>query len=276
MREKLIFLLTAAAVLLLCFLFLRPQADALPPLGEMRIALATDMHYLAPELTDNGAYFQKLLDGADGKITQHSDALMELFLQAAEAERPDAVVLTGDLSFNGEKRSHEALAEKLRTLRAAGIAVYVLPGNHDLENPMAAHFQGDGFSLTESVTPAEFAEIYAEFGYADALARDENSLSYTAQLGPGLRLLAVDVNTPDSPGALTDATLSWVRRQLIQARQAGQRVISATHQNLLAHNALFQTGYTFENADALRTLLADYLATIQPGDHTRLRFDFPR
>ena len=42
-----------------------------------------------------------------------------------------ALILSGDLSFNGEKTSHEELAGKLFKLQEQGIPVLVLPGNHD-------------------------------------------------------------------------------------------------------------------------------------------------
>ena len=38
---------------------------------------------------------------------------------------PSALVLSGDLSQNGEKANHEALAEKLERVQAAGIPVLV-------------------------------------------------------------------------------------------------------------------------------------------------------
>ena len=47
---------------------------------------------------------------------------------------PNAVVVTGDLKYNGEKKSHEELKEKLSVLEKNGIKVFVLMGNHDTGN----------------------------------------------------------------------------------------------------------------------------------------------
>ena len=46
--------------------------------------------------------------------------------------------------------------------------------------------------LAEAVSANEFAEIYNDFGYDEALSRDPASLSYTYDLGPDMRLLMLD------------------------------------------------------------------------------------
>ncbi|WP_287895528.1 metallophosphoesterase [Clostridium sp.] len=57
------------------------------------------------------------------------------FLEEVRTAHPSALVLSGDLSQNGEKANHEALAEKLERVQAAGIPVLVIPGNHDINHP---------------------------------------------------------------------------------------------------------------------------------------------
>ena len=43
---------------------------------------ATDLHYIAPTLTDNGALFTDLIEQGDGKVMAYSDALIEAFVAA--------------------------------------------------------------------------------------------------------------------------------------------------------------------------------------------------
>ena len=219
----------------------------------LRLFTAPDPHYIAPGLTDHGAYFTSLTEQADGKYMLRCEDLTDAFVRDVIAARPDALLLPGDLSFNGARESHLAFADKLRAIRAAGIPVYVIPGNHDLLSGMAASFQGESFTRVESVSPGEFAEIYADFGYEDALSRDSTSLSYTADLSPAFRLLAVDVNTPEAPGALTDSTFQWVKKQLSQARRDGKQVIAMSHQTLLEHSFL-SYGFVIRGADRLLKL----------------------
>lgn len=228
------------------------------PMQPVRIAIAADLHYLSPALTDGGQYFTQLITNADGKLMQFSDEIAEALTAGMCAEKPDVLILPGDLTFNGARESHAALIEKLRRISDAGVRVLVMPGNHDLENPMAAQFQGDGFDRVQSVTPEEFASLYADFGYQDAISRDDASLSYVSEISPGLRLLFVDTNTPDAPGAVKRATLRWAEDALTAAGEAGSRVICVTHQTILQHNSVFTDGFVIEGREALAALLQRY------------------
>lgn len=222
--------------------------------GELELITATDLHYLAPALTDRGEFFTQMLAAADGKVTYYCEELVEAFLAEVKAQKPDALILTGDLSFNGAVESHKALAEKLAAVEAAGVPVYVLPGNHDVYNHYAARFLGDSYYLVEPATAADFAEIYASFGFDEAIARDEDSISYVAQLGEKTRLLMLDTNTLEKPCGLSKDTLAWVERQLAEAQAQGQRVIAAGHQNLYRHT-VFNFGYVISQNEALAALL---------------------
>ena len=46
-------------------------------------------------------------------------------------QKADGLILSGDLTFNGEKKSHEELAEKFKKVEKSGAPVMVIPGNHD-------------------------------------------------------------------------------------------------------------------------------------------------
>lgn len=222
------------------------------------LAVATDLHYISPELTDGGEYFAEVVKNGDGKAMPYCEEITDAFVAQIIERKPDALILTGDLTFNGARASHEALAAKLALIEEGGIPVLVIPGNHDLNNPLAASFQGDSHRVVESVSARQFADIYDDFGYREALGRDKASLSYVYDLSPGLRVLMVDVNTKDSPGVLADETLRWVKRQLKAAREEGVRVLAASHQNLMMHNPFFSNGYVMGNAEKLRDLYAEY------------------
>ena len=216
--------------------------------------LATDMHYISPELTDRGAMFTQLVSQADGKVMLYSEELMEAFTEQAIRVHPDVLILSGDLTFNGAKQSHIDLVAKLRRIREAGVHVLVIPGNHDLDSRQAAHFIGSVYQRVSNLPAEEFAELYADFGYADALSRDDSSLSYVARPVEGWRFLMLDVNTKAAPCAVAPATLEWVERQLREARKAGDRVIAVSHQNLFKHNSLFYANFVIANADKLYAL----------------------
>lgn len=235
------------------------------------ILQATDLHALAPELTDGGAYFTNLVENADGKFMPHIAEIVDGLVQKALALRPEVLILSGDLAFNGETLSHRWLSEQLRPLLDAGIRVLALPGNHDVNYPTAARFEGDTYTLVESPDGAAFAEIWKDFGYADALSRDEASLSYVYEVSPGLRLLLVDTNTPDDPGAVLKPTLDWIETQLQDAEQAGARVVSVTHQTILQHNRVFADGFVIMNRQKLYSLYQKYGVALNLCGHMHIQ-----
>ncbi len=58
----------------------------------------------------------------------------------------------GDLTFNGEADSHRALVQKLQRVADAGIPVFALPSNHDLNNPMAVRYRDDCYERMQSIS----------------------------------------------------------------------------------------------------------------------------
>lgn len=199
---------------------------------------------------------------------EYSEEMADAFVNQMLRERPDAVLMTGDLTYNGAVESHEDLAAKLARLPDAGVPVLVLPGNHDVDCPQAARFEGDSFERVPSATAEQFARIWGRFGYEGALSRDDASLSYVAELGAGgrLRALMLDCNAVEEPGAIPGATLAWAREQLEEAREAGARVIACSHQNVLQH-AFVAYGYQMVGAEELLALYRDEGVVLNLGGH---------
>lgn len=198
-------------------------------------AVATDLHYVRP-MPDTQS---KLVDlypdisfaGADNVTANESGFVIDAFLrQCAEDDGVQYVFLTGDLATYGRDlpEEHEALAEKLAAFEdATGKSVYVINGNHD--------------NGKKSVTNHEkFAEIYARFGYDEAVSRDTGSCSYAARLGERYMLIALD--SCDEGMYLADgldaARLRWVKQQASLAEQEGRYTILLMHHNLLEHKPL--------------------------------------
>jgi 3',5'-cyclic AMP phosphodiesterase CpdA len=230
--------------------------------GETPIFVATDIHYLAPELHDEGPAFQGMVQGGDGKDTGHCEELLEALEH--ELPKPSILLVTGDLTLNGEEASHRALARRFEAFRKAGIRVFVLPGNHDLDNPWASEYRGSARRRVGSVSAKRFREIYRDCGYDAALSKDGASLGYLVQLDRGTVALMLDSTEhelnldqgyPSPGGRLSEATLGWIDRVMGEARSSGQNVIVAMHHSLIDHNSMLGEGYTLENAEELVAIL---------------------
>lgn len=252
----------ACLLLILCLLL--PLLAAADPLT---VLVATDLHFLTPELTDFGELFMQSVQDGDGKLAEYGTELVDALVTEAISRRVNAVILTGDLTYNGERRSLEVLAERLARVENSGIPVYVLPGNHDIAYPYAAVYNGGKAYPTTAITGADFNRICNRFGYQEAISRDAASCSYVARLNSETWLLCLDANTEAAPGAVLPETLAWAEAQLQAARDKGVRVISATHQNILLHNARFQGSYLIENAAEVSALLRRYGVTTNLSGH---------
>ena len=240
--------------------------------ADYRIAVASDPHYISPALTDGGPAYQRVLDAGDSKFMPWSEEILSAFVeeQLTAEEAPDAVLLTGDLSFNGAVMSHEALASRLRPLQEAGIPVLVLTGNHDVYHLNAARFEGDSITRVPFATSEVFREIYTAFGFDGALSKAPDSLSYVYELDNGLRFLILDFNTSEPFCGISDETLAWAEEQLRAANEAGVQVIAAGHQNLYRHS-LFQEGYVVAEADRLAELLREYGVRLFLSGHLHIQ-----
>ena len=234
-----------------------PKASAEHADASFRAVIASDLHYIAPELTDGGAAWQQVLKNGDSKFMPYIEEITDAFLEEVQEERPDFVLLTGDLTFNGAEISHKSLCEKLRKLEESGIPVLVLPGNHDVYNINAARYEGGDFERVPFSDSDGFAQIYKEFGPGEALSADSDSLSYVWEINDRARVIMLDENTIHDFCGVSDETLSWIEEQLIDAREKDCFILVAGHQNLFQHS-IFDGGYVIQGAERLRNLLRRY------------------
>lgn len=229
---------------------------------DISIRVATDIHYLAPELTDFGSAFETYVASGDGKALQVSDEMTDAFLADTAQNKTDILILSGDLTNNGERKSHENLAKKLKTIEKTGTDVYVIPGNHDINNPWARSFKADKQYKTDSITEQDFAKIYEDFGLKEAISKDKFSLSYLAPASKDVWLLMLDTNhyksnmqlgSPQTDGGLTTGTLEWISEAAALAKENGAKVIPVMHHNLLNHSEVLRQGYTINYAEDVQS-----------------------
>ena len=221
--------------------------------GGATIAVIADPHFYDTDLGTEGEAFEAYL-AQDRKMLVESEAILKSAVRMIKSRRPDVVLVSGDLTKDGERTSHEKFAAHLAKLEKAGIQVLVCPGNHDINNPHAVSFSGAQTIPVDTVTPAEFATIYDAFGFGEALARDPHSLSYLAEPVPGLWVLSLDVaiyednienDYPETGGAFRPETLAWVLDQLAEARALGKPVVAIEHHGITEH----YTGQSLAFAD---------------------------
>ncbi len=234
----------------------------------------SDPHFIAPSLHDNQSAFNQIIKTAAGKDLTDQPVALHALVQTALKKRPTAVIITGDITFNCELASAKSLTQRLQPLRQAGIAVLIIPGNHDINDGWARQFSGKQQKATTQISPSAWRQIFAD-DYQAACAVDNDSLSYAVNLNKRYRLLMLDDNTystqpttdaPNTGGKLKQSTLLWIEEQLHSAKAAGQQTLVFTHHNLYAHSQM-KEGWVLDNAATLRRLLNRYHVPVLFSGH---------
>jgi 3',5'-cyclic AMP phosphodiesterase CpdA len=247
---------------------------------EVTFFVASDTHYLAKSLTDNGEAFQEFVNSGDGKQLNYIYEIMDAFENDIKKKKPDILIVSGDLTSNGEKESHLELAQRLNQIESMGTSVYVIPGNHDIFNPYARSFKGDRQYLASYISDKGFSEIYENFGYKEAISRDETTLSYLAAPSEDVWLLMLDtaqyennivLGMPQMDGRVADKTIDWIKQCSDLAKSKGAQLIAVMHHNLLNHSDTVREGFTINNSEDIVKLFQQNDINLALSGHIHLQ-----
>jgi 3',5'-cyclic AMP phosphodiesterase CpdA len=240
-----------------------------PHYPDMKFAVLADLHYFSPELIVEGDAFQDYLDH-DRKMLMEGPEILDTALEKIKRLDLNFIIICGDLTKDGEYLSHQQVAKKLQTLTSAGTSVYVIPGNHDVNNPEANRYNGDETEPVPTVSPKEFEEIYHQYGYSKGLYKDPDSLSFVVEPVAGLWLFALDScryreNLENQhhmvDGTFYPDTLLWIEQKLIEAIQKKKAVIGFFHHGILEHynsNEQHYGDYLLDDFQYISEMLAAY------------------
>lgn len=249
---SIVFCAILAISIIACSPALQYQTDATPPAllnkeipsyPETSFIVFSDPHVYAPSLGTEGRAFQAYL-AQDRKLLKESVEILESALDAMKKIDARFIIVPGDLTKDGERVSHELAASYFSQLEASGKQVYVIPGNHDINNGDSYKYIGDTTERVPNITAAEFTRIYGEFGYQEALQRDPASLSYLAEPQAELWLLALDScryaenqegHEPITDGKFSALTLQWIENILKEATTKNKAVIATVHHGIVEH-----------------------------------------
>ena len=246
------------AVVLVFTLTVPALAAEKPQDMNLRIAVMSDLHYLSPDMIADTEDFEHALN-SDRKLLKESSSVLHEMLERVRADKPDILLVSGDLTKDGEQECHAALAKQLQQLQqdVPGLKIYVINGNHDIRNYNAKNFNtADGKAVLATRTePEDFKRIY-DFVYSDptviatftpAEGNKAGGLSYVARPVEGLTVIAMDTcryssdNTSigddehETSGAISADLEKWVIEQTAAAKARGDLVIGLEHHGLVPH-----------------------------------------
>lgn len=153
----------------------------------LKIATLSDTHYLSPDMIKNTEDFTEHLN-SDRKMFAESDTFLRALLDTVKQDDPDVLLISGDLTKDGEKEGHEALANILET--DAGMD-YIFTG-HMHANDIAAVTTEAGNTLYD-----------IETGSVVTYPSPARSVTLTRTVSEGKVSETMDVKTYTNVGPVT-------------------------------------------------------------------------
>ncbi|HKW80100.1 MAG TPA: phosphodiesterase [Casimicrobiaceae bacterium] len=184
----------------------------------MLLCQISDLHIKTPgslayRVVDSAAYLRRCVDHL-----------------LAAGQRPDVVVVTGDLTDSGRSEEYAHLRALLDPLP---MPVYLLPGNHDDRAALRASFPDHAY-----------------------LFQMDRFVQYAVDAAP-LRLIALDSTIPGaSGGELCPLRLAWLEARLSEA--ARQPVVIVTHHPPFATGIGHMDSIGFADPGALEAIVRRY------------------
>lgn len=227
----------------------------------LRIGIISDTHYLSEQLMDDDYAVDNYIYTSARDIKNVPVLLDSVFSDYIKSNI-QVLLISGDITKDGEKQSHIDFVKKLKPLQDRGIRIFVVPGNHDINTNKAKRYVGNKTFDAENTTPEDFVSIYGDCGYNNALQRDSMSLSYLAAIDHKTWLLSIDIHRYNGHATpiVTATTMGWIRNILEEARKKQIQVIGMMHWGLVEHfpdQAILFPGYLIQEREYLASQLAD-------------------
>lgn len=247
----------------------------------IKISVFSDSHLYDASLGASGEAFQMYL-ASDRKMIAESEAILKSIVNMISTDESKVVLVTGDLTKDGELKSHQLFASYLKQLEDKGKKVYVIPGNHDIDNPASFSYPGGSAPVkVPSVSAQEYKTIYSEYGYKEAIAIDPNgSVSYIVEPVSGVWLFCLDAcrwkenlgkSHSVTGGIFADATFNWIKQKLTEGKQKNKLMIGAVHHNIAEHfngQKLLFSDYVIDNWETVSKTFAEFgMNVVFTGHH---------
>lgn len=224
---------------------------------QIKICVISDTHYYPLNYVSNCGDYTTYV-GGDPKMLAESGSIADAAIAMIREDAPDIVLISGDLTKDGEYQGHLDLAAKLQSIEDEGkTQVFVINGNHDIYNyEDSCTFQNGKKEQARTTTPSEFREIYKNFGYNgeyDAQyytppeGKQAGGLSYSVMIGDYV-VIGIDSGrySPDADtgkdgnehitaGRIDPDLLPWILNQVETASANGKTVIGLMHHGLVPH-----------------------------------------
>lgn len=211
-------------------------------LKPLKLTVLTDTHYYSDKSGTSGKAYEKASAKSQKLLAGSSEVLESAFKQIADDKSSDILLISGDVTNNGELTAHSEFISMLRDFQSKGKKVYVITATHDFRGSGETDaYDGDNTVKTPTATRDMLYDMYREFGPDEAIAVHRESMSYIVQLCDGYRLFALNDDTNrNGKSGFSDECFNWISEQAEKARNDGQFIIAMTHHPLIAPSPIYE------------------------------------
>lgn len=238
--------LPISIILLLCF------SSTVANGANKKICVLTDIHVMAPSLLEdeNNKEWQEYLKTSKSMIDL-SVPIFDAIINKIILEKPDLLLIVGDLTKDSEVESHNFVLNKLTKFKQSNIPVYVIPGNHDRGwMQRALIFKNDTCVTAETIDNDGFEKLYVNYGYGPDTERYGTTLNYLVEPFPGLTLICIDSGIWCT---FREGCIDWVCEKAKEAQDKGNQVLVMMHHMIMPHyyyqNNIFELSVPTDYSD---------------------------
>ena len=193
------------------------------------------------------------------QMRESEDILREAFDIILKDPDTNIVLITGDLTDNGEINSHEDLLKILEEYTAKGLRILLTTSTHDFaelnrtkfskpdENKGLSYGYDENYEYKRFIPCAKREDLrvwYAPYSLDNAISVHHESMSYACDLDEKHRLIAINddyiANDKNNQRGLYKEQLDWIICEAKKAKEDGKTIVCFTHHPILVPSPIYK------------------------------------
>lgn len=224
----------------------------------MKFYVMTDIHLYSKRnwLADPYKWERK---ATQMQLRESEEIIREAFDIILKDGETNVVLVTGDLTDNGEITSHEDVLKIFEEYTQKGLKILAITSTHDYRELKPTKYskkdsdKGLSYGYDENYEYKRFIPCarredlrtwYAPYGRDGAISIDQDSMSYTYNLDENYRLLAINddyiANNKNNQRGLNKELIAWVIDECNKAKEANKTLITCLHHPVLTPSPVYQ------------------------------------
>jgi len=224
----------------------------------MNLYVMTDIHLYSKRnwLADPYKWERK---ATQMQMRESEDIIREAFDIILKDPDTNTVLITGDLTDNGEINSHEDLLKILQEYTEKGLRILLTTSTHDYAELKKTKFskpdqnKGLSYGYDENYEYKRFLPCakredlrswYAPYSLDNAISIHHESMSYVCDLDEKHRLIAINddyiANQKNNQRGLNSEQLEWILSAIHKAKEDGKTIVCFTHHPILVPSPVYK------------------------------------